>query len=543
MNTKYIFVTGGVVSSLGKGIIASSLARLLLSRGYSVTIQKFDPYINIDPGTLNPYEHGECYVTVDGHEADLDLGHYERFTNIETTRANNVTTGRIYQSVIDKERKGDYLGKTVQIIPHITDEIKRNVKMLGNTGKFDFVITEIGGTVGDIESTPFLEAVRQLRWELGKDSLVVHLTYVPYLKAAKELKTKPTQHSVKQLQQIGIQPDILVLRTEKDIPVAMRRKVANFCNVSPEAVIQSLDAPTIYEVPLMMHEQNLDEIVLKKMDVEALPDASPDLMQWNTFLHKMKNAEKTVRIGLVGKYAELQDAYKSINESLIQAATYCDRKLEYITIHSEKVTERNVNELLKDMDGVVVAPGFGQRGIEGKFIALKWCRENDIPTFGICLGMQCMVIEFARNVLGLSDANSTEMDHKTQHNVIDLMEEQKSVSNMGGTMRLGAYDCILTPDSVAAKAYGTTNVRERHRHRFEFNSDYREMFEKNGMKCVGENPDTHLVEVVELPDKRWFVGTQYHPEYRSTVLNPNPIFISFIRAAIAYGEEKNKETK
>ncbi len=544
MNTKYIFVTGGVVSSLGKGIIASSLARLLLSRGYRVTIQKFDPYINIDPGTLNPYEHGECYVTVDGHEADLDLGHYERFTNIETTRANNVTTGRIYQSVIDKERKGDYLGKTVQIIPHITDEIKRNVKILGNTGKFDFVITEIGGTVGDIESTPFLEAVRQLRWELGKDSLVVHLTYVPYLKAAKELKTKPTQHSVKQLQQIGIQPDILVLRTEKDIPAAMRRKVANFCNVSPEAVIQSLDAPTIYEVPLMMHAQNLDGIVLKKMDVVAEEGDTPDLEQWNTFLHKLKNAEKTVRIGLVGKYAELQDAYKSINESLIQAATYCDRKLEYVTIHSEKVNEGNVEELLKDMDGVVIAPGFGQRGIEGKFVALKWCREHDIPTFGICLGMQCMVIEFARNVLGLADANSTEMDHKTPHNVIDLMEEQKSVSNMGGTMRLGAYDCILAPDSKAAEAYGATTVRERHRHRFEFNSDYRDLFERNGMRCVGENPDTHLVEVVEIPEKRWFIGTQYHPEYRSTVLSPNPIFISFIKAAIKYGEEKNnKQTK
>ncbi len=543
MNTKYIFVTGGVVSSLGKGIIASSLARLLLSRGYRVTIQKFDPYINIDPGTLNPYEHGECYVTVDGHEADLDLGHYERFTNIETTRANNVTTGRIYQSVIDKERRGDYLGKTVQIIPHITDEIKRNVKILGNTGKFDFVITEIGGTVGDIESTPFLEAVRQLRWELGKDSLVVHLTYVPYLKAAKELKTKPTQHSVKQLQQIGIQPDILVLRTEKDIPAAMRRKVANFCNVSPEAVIQSLDAPTIYEVPLMMHEQNLDGIVLKKMGIPHEEDSAPDLTQWNTFLHKMKNADRTVRIGLVGKYAELQDAYKSINESLIQAATYCEHRLEYVTIHSEKVTEKNVEELLKDMDGVVIAPGFGQRGIEGKFVALKWCRENDIPTFGICLGMQCMVIEFARNVLGYADANSTEMDHKTTHNVIDLMEEQKSVSNMGGTMRLGAYDCELLPDSKAAEAYNATRIRERHRHRFEFNSDYREEFEANGMKCVGENPDTHLVEVVEIPEKRWFIGTQYHPEYRSTVLTPNPIFISFIQAAIAYGEEKNKEKK
>ncbi|MCM1152116.1 MAG: CTP synthase [Muribaculum sp.] len=536
VNTKYIFVTGGVVSSLGKGIIASSLARLLLSRGYKVTIQKFDPYINIDPGTLNPYEHGECYVTVDGHEADLDLGHYERFTNIETTRANNVTTGRIYQSVIDKERKGDYLGKTVQIIPHITDEIKRNVKRLGQTGNYDFVITEIGGTVGDIESTPFLEAVRQLRWELGRDSLVVHLTYVPYLKAAKELKTKPTQHSVKQLQQVGIQPDILVLRTEKDIPVGMRRKVANFCNVSPDAVIQSIDVPTIYEVPLVMHSQNLDGIVLEKMGLPS--EGEPDLNAWNNYLHMLKHAEKTVRIGLVGKYVELQDAYKSINESLNQAAAYCDRRLDYVLIHSEKVTEENVASLLKDLDGVVIAPGFGQRGVEGKFTAIKWCREHDIPTFGICLGMQCMVIEFARNVLGFKDANSTEMDHTTTHNVIDLMEEQKSISNMGGTMRLGAYDCVLTPDSKAAEAYGGTHVRERHRHRFEFNSDYRQLFEQNGMMCVGENPDTHLVEVVEIPRLRWFVGTQYHPEYRSTVLSPNPIFLSFMKAAIDYSDAK-----
>lgn len=535
METKYIFVTGGVVSSLGKGIISSSLARLLLSRGYKVTIQKFDPYINIDPGTLNPYEHGECYVTVDGHEADLDLGHYERFTNTPTTRANNVTTGRIYQSVIDKERRGDYLGKTVQIIPHITDEIKRNVKLLGNTGKFDFVITEIGGTVGDIESTPYLEAVRQLRWELGKNALCVHLTYVPYLKAAKELKTKPTQHSVKMLQQVGIQPDVLVLRTEKDVPPAMRRKVAQFCNVEPEAVIQSIDASTIYQVPLMMHEQQLDQIVLRKMGLE--PVGEPDLGAWNNFLQKLTDAKKEVRIGLVGKYVELQDAYKSINESLFQAAVYCDRRLKLESIHSEKIIPSNVAEKLKGLDGVVVAPGFGQRGIEGKFTALKWCRENDIPTFGICLGMQCMVIEFARNVLGLEDANSTEMDTKTAHNVIDLMEEQKSISNLGGTMRLGAYKCVLKPESKAAKAYGTTEISERHRHRFEFNEDYRGRFEEAGMKCVGENPETHLVEVVELPEKRWYVGTQYHPEYQSTVLNPNPLFLDFMRAAIKYGEE------
>lgn len=539
METKYIFVTGGVVSSLGKGIIASSLARLLLSRGYRVTIQKFDPYINIDPGTLNPYEHGECYVTVDGHEADLDLGHYERFTNIETTRANNVTTGRIYQSVIDKERRGDYLGKTVQIVPHITDEIKRNVKMLGNTGNFDFVITEIGGTVGDIESTPFLEAVRQLRWELGRNALCVHLTYVPYLKAAKELKTKPTQHSVKMLQQVGIQPDVLVLRTEKVIPPNMLRKVAQFCNVQPEAVTQSLDVPTIYQVPLMMHEQHLDDIVLSKMGVEN--PGEPDLGAWNEFLKKLSSAEKVVKIGLVGKYVELQDAYKSINESLLQAATYCDHKVEIEYIHSEKVSSANVVEKLEGVDGVIIAPGFGQRGIEGKFVAIKYCREHDVPTFGICLGMQCMVIEYGRNVLGLTEANSVEMDPHVKDNVIDLMEEQKSISNLGGTMRLGAYECQLLADSKAAEAYGSTTVRERHRHRFEFNNEYRKMYEAGGMRCVGENPDTHLVEVVELPQLRWFVGTQYHPEYRSTVLSPNPLFISFMKAAIAYGEEKNNQ--
>lgn len=538
MDTKYIFVTGGVVSSLGKGIISSSLARLLLARGYKVTIQKFDPYINIDPGTLNPYEHGECYVTCDGHEADLDLGHYERFTDAHTSRANNVTTGRIYQSVIDKERRGDYLGKTVQIIPHITDEIKRNVKLLGNTGKYDFVITEIGGTVGDIESTPYLEAVRQLRWEMGNDALCIHLTYVPYLRAAKELKTKPTQHSVKMLQQVGIQPDILVLRTEKDIPASMRRKVAQFCNVAPEAVIQSLDVPTIYQVPLTMHAQHLDEIVLRKMGLE--PAGEPDLSAWNTFLDKIANASGLVNIGLVGKYVELQDAYKSINESLFQAATYLDRKLNLVYIHSEKLTDANVEDKLRDMDGVIIAPGFGQRGIEGKFVALKWCREHDVPTFGICLGMQCMVIEFARNVLGLEDANSTEMDTKTPHNVIDLMEEQKSISNMGGTMRLGAYDCVLRPGSKAAQAYGAELVSERHRHRFEFNDEYRERFEQAGMQCVGENPNTHLVEVVEIPGKRWFVGTQYHPEYQSTVLHPNPLFVDFVKAAIAYGDSKQK---
>jgi len=538
VETRYIFVTGGVVSSLGKGIISSSLACLLKARGLRVTIQKFDPYINIDPGTLNPYEHGECYVTVDGHEADLDLGHYERFTNVPTTRANNVTTGRIYQSVIDKERRGDYLGKTVQIIPHVTDEIKRNVKLLGNTGKFDYVITEIGGTVGDIESLPYLEAVRQLRWELGQNALCIHLTYVPYIRAAKELKTKPTQHSVKQLQEVGIQPDILVLRTEHEIPADMRRKIAQFCNVSPDAVIQSPDLPSIYEVPLKMHSQHLDEIVLRKMGVPV--EGEPDMAAWLHFLERMNKAEETVTIGLVGKYVELQDAYKSINEALFQTATYNDHKLNLVYIHSEKLNDGNVEEKLSGMDGVIIAPGFGHRGIDGKFVALKWCREHDVPTFGICLGMQCMVIEFARDVLGLTEANSTEMEPNTPHNVIDLMEEQKSVTAKGGTMRLGAYDCVLAPGSRAAQAYGTTEVKERHRHRFEFNNDYRERFEEAGMKCVGENPDTHLVEVVELPGLRWFIGTQYHPEYSSTVLSPNPIFLDFIKAAIAYKHDKQK---
>ena len=540
MHTKYIFVTGGVVSSLGKGIISSSLACLLKARGFRVTIQKFDPYINIDPGTLNPYEHGECYVTDDGHEADLDLGHYERFTNVHTSRANNVTSGRIFQSVIEKERRGDYLGKTVQIVPHITDEIKRNVKYLGNTGDYDFVITEIGGTVGDIESLPFLEAVRQLRWELGQNSLCVHLTYVPFIAAAKELKTKPTQHSVKSLQELGIQPDVLVLRTEKEIPDDMRRKIALFCNVSPESVVQSQDVNSIYKVPLRMHAQHLDEIVLRKMGVPF--EGEPQMQPWFDFIDKMDSATETVNIGLVGKYVELQDAYKSISEALFHAATYAGRKLNLVYIHSEKITPENADEKLGGMDGIIIAPGFGQRGIDGKFAALKWCREHDVPTFGICLGMQCMVIEFARDVLGLEDANSTEMNPHTPHNVIDLMEEQKNISNLGGTMRLGAFDCRLMPGSKAAKAYGTDLVRERHRHRFEFNDAYRARFEEAGMLCSGENPGTHLVEVVEMPSKRWFVGTQYHPEYSSTVLSPSPIFASFIEAAIAYRNEIHKPT-
>lgn len=529
-DTKYIFVTGGVTSSLGKGIISASLAKLLQARGYSVTIQKFDPYINIDPGTLNPYEHGECYVTDDGHEADLDLGHYERFINIPTSRANNITTGRIYQNVIEKERRGDYLGKTVQIIPHITDEIKRNVKLLGQKHKFDFVITEIGGTVGDIESLPYLESVRQLRWELGKNCLCIHLTYVPYIAAAKELKTKPTQHSVKQLQEVGIQPDILVLRTEHELTNDVRRKVALFCNVEPDAVIQSIDVPSIYYVPLKMQDQRLDEVVLQKTGLPV--GEKPNLDTWKVFLNRMSSAEREVKIGIVGKYVELPDAYKSINESLFQAATYNDYKLKLVFIHSEKLTDDNAAEKLGDLDGILVAPGFGQRGIEGKFVALKYARENDVPTLGICLGMQCMVIEYARNVLGMAEANSTEMDIKTPYNVIDIMEEQKNVTDKGGTMRLGAYECHLEKGSKAAEAYGKLNITERHRHRFEFNSEFRKNFEESGMKCVGTNPDTGLVEVVELPNLKWFIGVQYHPEYNSTVLNPNPLFIGFVKAAI-----------
>ncbi len=537
METKYIFVTGGVVSSLGKGIISSSLACLLKAHGFRVTIQKFDPYINIDSGTLNPYEHGECYVTIDGHEADLDLGHYERFTNIKTTRANNITSGRIYQSVINKERRGDYRGKTVQVIPHITDEIKRNIKLLGNTGKFDFVITEIGGTVGDIESLPFLESVRQLRWELGDNCVCIHLTYVPYVSTAKELKTKPTQHSVKRLQELGIQPDLLVLRTEQDIPVELRRKIALFCNVAPNAVIQSIDVSTIYEVPVKMHEQNFDEIVLRKTHTPF--EGEPDLTSWMQFLSKMNNAEKKVSIGLVGKYVELPDAYKSINEALLQSAIYNDRKLDLKFIQSESIHDGNVGEVLAGLDGVIVAPGSGQRGIEGKICVLKWCRENNVPTFGICLGMQCMVIEFARDVLSLAEANSTEMNPSTPDNVIDLMEEQKSISNLGGIMRLGAYDCKLVAGSVVAKAYGKTEISERHRHRFELNNKYRTRLEENGMSCTGINPETNLVEVVEIPSNRWYIGVQYHPEYSSTVLNPHPLFIDFIRAAIEHSEEKS----
>lgn len=536
MNTKYIFVTGGVISSLGKGIISSSLALLLQSRGYKVTIQKLDPYINIDPETLNPYEHGECYVTVDGHEADLDLGHYERFTGITTTKSNNITTGRIYQEVINKERQGDYLGKTVQIIPHITDEIKYNIKKLGEKDNFDFVITEIGGTVGDIESTPFLEAVRQLRWELGQDSLCIHLTYVPFIKAAKEIKTKPTQHSVKLLQQTGIQPDILILRTELTIPKSICEKVAHFCNVSHEAVIQSVDAPSIYEVPLLMHSQGLDNIVLKKTGL--LINSEPDLSSWKEFINKFEHVTDTVNIMLIGKYVELQDAYKSISESLSHAAVHCGKKLNLKYINSEKTTDNEIYDILKNADGVIIAPGFGKRGISGKINAIKYCRENDIPTFGICLGMQCMVIEFARNVLLLKDANSTEMDENTPYPVIDLMENQKTVSQKGGTMRLGAFDCELNPDSKVALAYNKERIKERHRHRYEFNNLFKEKFENSGFMAVGINPDSNLVEVVELRNKRWFIGTQYHPEYQSTVLSPNPLFVSFMKAAISFSQRR-----
>lgn len=526
--TKYIFVTGGVASSLGKGIIAASIGKLLQARGFNITIQKFDPYINIDPGTLNPYEHGECYVTDDGQETDLDLGHYERFTGIQTTRYNNFTTGRIYQSVIDKERRGDYLGKTIQVIPHITDEIKRDMLYLGKKNKYDFVITEIGGTVGDIEGQPFLEAIRQLKWELGKNAVCVHLTYVPYLAAAGELKTKPTQHSVKELQSLGIQPDILVLRTEHELGVGLRRKIANFCNVSPDAVVQSLDMPTIYEVPLRMQEQELDATILRKLGMPV--GETPGLGPWRSFLERRHKAKEIVHVGLVGKY-DLQDAYKSILESLSQAGTYNDYKVKCHFINSEKIDKTNVEDMLKGMDGYVICPGFGQRGIEGKILAARYCREHDVPTFGICLGMQMMVIEFGRNVLGYADANSVEMDPKTPHNVIDLMEDQKNITNMGGTMRLGGYECALRPSRVR-DIYGKDIIRERHRHRYEFNNDFRSQYEAAGMQCVGTNPDTDLVEIVEIPNLKWYVGTQFHPEYSSTVLKPHPLFLDFVKAII-----------
>ena len=531
--TKYIFVTGGVVSSLGKGIISSSIGKLLQARGYNITIQKFDPYINIDPGTLNPYEHGECYVTADGMETDLDLGHYERFTGIQTTKANSMTTGRIYKSVIDKERRGDYLGKTIQVVPHITDEIKRNIKQLGQKYHYDFVITEIGGTIGDIESAPFMVAIRQMKWELGKRAINVHLTYVPYLKAAGELKTKPTQHSVKELQSVGIQPDVLILRTEMHLSDQIRKKVAAFCNVDFDCVIQSEDLPSIYDVPVNMQDQGLDEAILRKVG-EPIGE-KPALGPWRNFIERRRNAKETVNIGLVGKY-DLQDAYKSIRESLSQAGTYIAYKVIINFINSEKITEENVAERLKGQNGIVICPGFGQRGIDGKIIAAHYTRTHDIPTFGICLGMQMMVIEFARNVLGYTDANSREMDEKTEHNVIDIMEEQKNITNMGGTMRLGQYECVLRQGSRVFDIYKKEIIRERHRHRYEFNNAYLTQYERAGMMCVGRNPESDLVEVVEIPGLKWYVGTQYHPEYQSTVLKPHPLFVDFVKHAI-----KNKK--
>lgn len=532
-STKYIFVTGGVVSSLGKGIISSSIGKLLQARGYKITIQKFDPYINIDPGTLNPYEHGECYVTADGMETDLDLGHYERFTGIRTTRHNSVTTGRIYKAVIDKERSGEYLGHTIQVVPHITDEIKRRIKFLGDTERYDFVITEIGGTIGDIESAPFLEAIRQMKWEMGRDAVCIHLTYVPYIKAADELKTKPTQHSVKELLANGIQPDILILRTEKHLDDHLRAKVAGFCNVDLECVIQSEDLPSIYEVPVNMQKQGLDAAIMRKMGIPV--GETPQLGAWNRFLEMRYSATETVSIGLVGKY-DLQDAYKSISESLSHAATYNNRKVNITFINSEQLedTENPAWETLRSQDGLVICPGFGQRGIAGKILAAKYARENDVPCFGICLGMQMMVIEFARDVLGLADADSTEMNPRTAHNVIDLMEEQKNVTQMGGTMRLGEYRCFIRKGSRALQAYGgKEDICERHRHRYEFNNSYRDAFEQAGMQCVGINPDADLVEMVEIPSLRWYIGTQFHPEYSSTVLHPHPLFMDFIKAAIS----------
>jgi CTP synthase len=535
--TKYIFVTGGVASSLGKGIIASSLAKLLQSRDLSVTIQKLDPYLNVDPGTLNPYEHGECYVTDDGAETDLDLGHYERFLNVQTSQANNVTTGRIYHNVITKERRGDFLGKTVQVIPHITDEIKRNIVALGNTGKYDIVITEIGGCVGDIESLPFLEAVRQLKWELGeKNMLTIHLTLVPYLKSAGELKTKPTQHSVKQLQEAGIQPDIIVCRTEHPLPDDIRRKIALFCNVEVRSVIEAMDANTIYEVPILMQKEKLDQRVLYMLDLYNDKDA--DMKKWKEFITRFKNPKSEVKIGLIGKYVELKDAYKSIIESFIHAGAenLCNVNLEWI--HSETLDENTIEESLKGLDGVLVAPGFGERGIEGKIAAVKYVRENDIPFFGICLGMQMAVIEYARNILGWSDAHSTEMVKETEHPVIDLMEDQINLENKGGTMRLGAYNCKIAEKSLAKKIYGKNKISERHRHRWEFNNKYRNDLVKSGLQISGTNPENDLVEIIELPEKRFFIGVQFHPELKSTVLNPHPLFVHFVRAAMDYKEKK-----
>lgn len=533
-STKYIFVTGGVASSLGKGIISASLGKLLQSRGYSVTIQKLDPYINVDPGTLNPYEHGECYVTDDGAETDLDLGHYERFISLPTSQLNNVTTGKIYQTVISKERRGDYLGKTVQVIPHITDEIKRRIKLLGTKNKLDVVITEIGGTVGDIESLPYIEAVRQLKWELGpNNSAFIHLTLVPFLSASGELKTKPTQHSVKELLENGIQPDVLVLRTEKHLSDDIRRKVALFCNVEPEAVVESIDVKTIYEVPLLMLKEKLDITILRKLN---LPVAEPKLDDWINFVNRVKNPTHSVKIGLVGKYVQLPDAYKSIVESFIHAGAANDCKVDLELIQSEDINADNLEQKFGHLKGILVAPGFGHRGIEGKILSVKYARENKVPFLGICLGMQCAVIEFARNVLGLTGANSTEMVRTTPHPVIDLMEDQKGITDMGGTMRLGAYPCVVSKGSNAYKAYKKLEVSERHRHRYEFNNKYLAQFQDAGMHPVGINPETNLVEIMELSNHPWFVGVQFHPEYSSTVLRPHPLFVDFIKAAMNFNK-------
>jgi CTP synthase len=534
-NTKYVFVTGGVTSSLGKGIIAASLAKLLQERGYSVTIQKLDPYINIDPGTLNPYEHGECYVTDDGAETDLDLGHYERFLNIPTSQANNVTTGKIYQSVINKERKGEFLGKTVQVIPHITDEIKHRIQILGETGEFDIIITEIGGTVGDIESLPYVESVRQLLWEKGSENaIVIHLTLVPYLAAAGELKTKPTQHSVKMLMQSGVSPDILVCRTEHEISKDIKRKLALFCNVKQEDVIQSIDAETIYDVPNLMFAEGLDKVVLDKLKLSS--DKHPLLLKWNDFINKHKNPTSEIEIGLIGKYVELHDSYKSITEAFIHAGSTNETKVNVRWIHSEELTPKNVEKKLKGLHGILVAPGFGNRGIEGKIKAVTYARENNIPFFGICLGMQMAVIEYSRNVLGLENASSTEMNKSTKYPVINLMESQEKVTEKGGTMRLGAWDCKLKKGSKVFEAYQSEMISERHRHRYEFNNDYLKQIEKAGMIATGINPKTKLVEIIEVPSHPWFIGVQYHPEYKSTVLNPHPLFVSFIKAALEYSK-------
>lgn len=536
--TKYIFVTGGVTSSLGKGIIAASLAKLLQARGYKTTIQKLDPYINVNPGTLNPYEHGECYVTEDGAETDLDLGHYERFLNVYTSQANNVTTGRIYQSVIEKERRGEFLGKTVQVIPHITNEIKERIQILGKSGEYDIVITEIGGTVGDIESLPYIESVRQLMWELGdNNAIVIHLTLVPFLAAAGELKTKPTQHSVKTLMESGIKADILVCRTEHELSTDLRDKLALFCNVKREAVIQSIDASTIYDVPNLMQKEGLDKVALKKL---ALSDENqPDLKQWNAFLTRHKNPKDKVRIGLVGKYVELQDSYKSILEAFIHAGAENEVKVEVESIHSEYIDDSTIADKIAHLDGVLVAPGFGERGIEGKIKAVQYVREHNIPFLGICLGMQMAVIEFARNVVGLKEANSTEMNPKTPNPVIDLMENQKGITDKGGTMRLGAWGCNLEPDTIVANVYGSTQISERHRHRYEYNNQYKAQLEAAGLRSAGINPETGLVEIVEVPAHPWFVGVQYHPEYKSTVANPHPLFVGFVKAALAHKKEKH----